>query len=86
MDLNLLADLGYSHHRLLTPDDEHPLYNSEHKRRRVVVEILIGLAKLYGVANSKFRSSPEMQFLSLNVIYQLVQCNLLEFPLQVNKF
>jgi len=82
--IKLLADRGYSYTLLVTPDDDNKdvKWNNIQKTLRSIVEIVIGLAKNYATAASKFRMGPELQELVLMIVYYLVQLNLLSAPLR----
>lgn len=78
----LLADRGYSHHRLIVPDDdESQEWNNSQKAVRSKVEVVIGLVKHYSVCSLVFRHNPEWHELALMTCYQLQAIMLKEFPL-----
>lgn len=78
----LLADRGYSHHRLIIPDDnESQEWNNQQKGVRARVEMVIGLVKHFSVCSLVFRQSPELHEIALMTCYQLQAMLLREFPL-----
>lgn len=82
--IKLVADRGYSHVCLVTPDDlfHDKKWNNVQKSLRSVVEVVIGLAKNWGTAAQRFRMNPEIHELVLIIVYTLVQLNLLSYPLR----
>lgn len=79
----LLADRGYSHHRLVTPDDHRPeVWNNLQKSLRSKVELVIGLTKNFSLAAAVFRGPPEQQEVALIICYQLEAMMLQEYPLE----
>eukprot|EP00029_Vermamoeba_vermiformis_P003770 TRINITY_DN14303_c0_g1_i1.p1 TRINITY_DN14303_c0_g1~~TRINITY_DN14303_c0_g1_i1.p1 ORF type:complete len:295 (+),score=6.65 TRINITY_DN14303_c0_g1_i1:302-1186(+) len=59
----LLADKGYSHHRLVTPDDDMPpAWNNWQKGVRSRVEAVIGMVKHYTCCALTFRQNPELPY------------------------
>ena len=83
LQLHWLADNGYSHHRLVVPDDSQaPSWNHKQKGLRSIVEVVIGLAKTNRIAAEVFTLSPEKQALVLMVIYQLTNMSLKRYPLR----
>ena len=80
----LLGDGGYSGVLLVCPDDKQtPLWNSDQKSLRSVVETVIGLSHNWAVANTRFKPSPEKQELALLIIYELVNRKLQKVPLGI---
>lgn len=78
----LLADKGYSHDRLVTPDDDMPRsWNNWQKGLRSRVEAVIGMVKHYSCCAVTFRQNPELQQYALMVCYQLQAMMLKDFPL-----
>jgi len=81
--IKLLADGGYSNAMLVTPDKSMDTkWNDVQKSLRSIVETVVGMAKNWGTTGQKFRMNPEVQELVLMIVYNLVQLNLLSFPLR----
>jgi len=80
-NLYLLADSGYGHSLLVTPDDQMGVqWNHEQKAMRSIVEISIGMVGNFGVASEIFKQSPELQQIALMCAYQLTNWTLNRFP------
>ena len=57
----LLANRGYSHHLLVTPNDRNSTeWNNMQKGMRSVVEVAIGMTENFRVAGERFHQSPEL--------------------------
>jgi len=81
--IKLLADRGYTHFLLITPEEDRTTaWLNIQKGKRSVVEVEIGFAKNYALAAAKFRQSPELHEISLMAIYALVNMMLQEYPIQ----
>jgi len=79
----LLADRGYSHSSLVTPDNQRSSqWNNQQKALRSVVETVIGLVRTWSVTDYTFRQSPELQELALLICYKLLAHSLAEYPLR----
>lgn len=82
-DLYWLADKGYHHHRLVTPNKHHPReWNELQSGLRSVVESSIGVVQKFGLASSKVRQTPELQKAALLTIYNLANLRLRNEPLR----
>lgn len=78
----LLADKGYSHDYLITPDDDMPkVWNDQQKGLRSRVEAVIGLVKHYSCCSMTFRQGPELQQYAILICYQLQALMLKEYPI-----
>ena len=83
-DLYWLADSGYSNTHLVTSSDKMPItWNHQQKGMRSIADTVIGFVKRFSLAAMTFRQSPELQQVSLMVIYQLANKRLLEYPLRL---
>jgi hypothetical protein len=68
----LLADGGYSHLSLVSPNNnKSAFWNLQQKRKRVVIEWLNAYIKLWGFAKTRNRNSPEFQSIGLLVVYEI---------------
>jgi len=85
--IKLLADRGYSHANLVTPQDDlkSESWNNVQKGLRSVVESVFARVHIYAITspNNKFKLSPEMQQLVLIVCYNLSQIMIEQFPIRV---
>lgn len=82
-DLRWLADKGYSYLLLVTPDERKGKeWNDEQKSLRSVIETSIGTVKLWRVAGTTFRGTPELQELAVLCCYQLANINLKMYPIR----
>jgi len=70
-NLNLLADGGYRHHRLVTPRDVPHALEAAQKDERSQVETSIGVAKGFAFASDVVRHSPEVQEVGTMIVYEL---------------
>lgn len=71
----LLADLGYHHHRLLTPrTQEENTGKAMLKLLRMVVEHVNGDISTWQFAKALVKVSPETQILGLICIYKIQEC------------
>ena len=78
-----LADGGYSHELLVTPDDDESRnWNRTQKSLRSVVEHVIGLNHNFQVCTSKFKQSPELQAMAVMAVWYLVAWKVAETPLR----
>jgi len=69
-ELDLLADRGYHHHRILTPaSPDWSMYSSHH---RVIVENVIAQAKQFSAASNVFRQSPGLQAFTIVICFELI--------------
>lgn len=83
LNVNLCSDKGYvSQDKLITPRHmEDESQNSIHKRVRSIVERVFGFVKMWKIASTRFRMSPEYQRICLMIVYNIVQQISKEFPL-----
>lgn len=82
-NVKFLADRGYSHPNLVTPDERRSKeWNNTQKGLRSVVETVQGLAQNWGVARERFVMSPELQEVALMIVYYFLQMRLQEYPLR----
>jgi len=75
-----LADRGYTHNLLVSPDDVESSLRVLQSGTRTIVEIVIGMAKVWEYAAGRVSHPPELQALGLRVIYELTNMLLLQFP------
>jgi hypothetical protein len=81
--IRLLADSGYSHHLLETPNDLQPKStNMYQKGLRSIVEAVIGLVKNWRITSTVFRGSPEFQTVAVLTCFQLTAMRLNHSPLR----
>jgi len=66
-----LADRGYGHHLLITPNDVGEGERKEHGKYRSIVENVIGKVKTYYFASHRVRVSPELHAVGVMICYQL---------------
>lgn len=82
-DLYWLADKGYHHHRLVTPNKENTRkWNEEQAGLRSVVEATFGNVQRFSLASSRVRQTPELQKTALMIIYTIVNRRLKQHPLR----
>ncbi len=83
MGVHWLADSGYSFEFLVTPDpNKSKIWNDQQKALRSVVEVSIGMVKLFAFAAQRVQVTPEVQELGLLTCYQLTNIQLKRFPLR----
>lgn len=86
LQINLLADGGYTGVRLVTPTDPEWCtaagWSKQHAAFRSVVEQNFALVHLFQVAGGIFRQSPELQELALLCVYALVFIKCRDSPLR----
>jgi len=72
-DLKMLADGGYSDKESLVVSDENKgsKWNMNQESLHSIAESVIGVIQCWGIANSKFRGSPELQEMCLLIVYEL---------------
>lgn len=72
--IKLLADRGYRHPYLVTPDVlRSEKWNNVQKGLRSVVEVVNARLDAFNVTNAKFRMDPDLQQMVLIVCYNLTQ-------------
>jgi len=83
-NLYLLADGGYSHPHLITPDDKNMPFqwNQTQVGLRSVGEVSIGYPHGWDFAGTKVKQGPHLQSHGLNAIYQLAAMMMKEFPIR----
>jgi len=79
-----LADRGYTHFLLITPDDVDQKLRVLQSGQRTLVEIVIGMVKVWQFAAGHVTHPPEFQALGLLVCYELTNMLLMQFPRIVN--
>lgn len=85
LNMKLLADRGYSHYLLVTPDDRKSTkWNHMQKGMRSIVKVTISMAENFRVAGERFKQSPEMQEMAVLIAYQLANINLKRYPLRLS--
>lgn len=83
MGVKWLADSGYSFELLVTPDpNQSKSWNDMQKALRSVVEVSIGMVKLYAFAAERVQVTPEVQELGILVCYQLTNIRMKRFPVR----
>jgi len=75
-----LGDRGYTHSLIVSPDDVEQKLQVIQSGQRAVVEIVIGMVKIWQFAAEKVSQPPELQVLGLKVIYELTNMLLMQFP------
>ncbi len=70
--------------QLVTPDPEMMVtWNNTQKGMQSVIEVSIGMVKLFHLAAEKVRLNPELHELCLLICYQLTNVIFKEFPLRI---
>jgi hypothetical protein len=81
--IRLLADLGYSHYLLVTPEKYMPQnWKNKQKALRSIVEVVIGFVKNWRVTAEDFFGSSELQSMALMICYQLTAKRLKKSPIR----
>jgi hypothetical protein len=82
-DVRLLADGGYRHTQLVTPDtNASEAWTSTHTHLRSVVEHTIGMAKTWAAAALPFKQIPPIQAPALMAVYNLTNMKIKQAPLR----
>jgi len=75
-----IADRGYSHSHLVTPEDLPEETRWIQASQRSIVEIMIGMCKNWEFASGRVCLSPEMQCMGLKIVYEIVNSLIIQFP------
>jgi hypothetical protein len=83
MGVRWLGDSGYSYELLITPDpNKSKAWNDMQKGMRSIVEVSIGMVKLYAFTAERVQVAPEIHELGILTCYKLTNLRLKAFPLR----